>query len=207
MAASESTPRSEPLQAGWSEPLSASALSERLDEEIRRAERHGTKLSCLLLTIDNVEELVREHGSELPDQTLVYVAAALRRELRRFDRIGRPSEGELLIVLPGADGPLGEMVARRVLDRMRAIKVEAEGTRRPLQISMGLAAWRVDMTPADLLARAREATRARNGNGNGDPPPPLEPAAADDEDPGASANPPGTPPGGGTTAFERPAPS
>lgn len=174
MAASDSNPRSQPLRAGWSEPLSASALSERLDEEIRRAERHGTKLSCLLITIDNVEQLAREHGSELPGQTLAYVAAALRRELRRFDRIGRPSEGELLIVLPGADGPLGEIVARRVLDRMQAIKVEAEGVRQPLQISMGLAAWQADMTPADLLERTREATRARNGNGNGDPAPAVE---------------------------------
>ncbi|HXR28243.1 MAG TPA: diguanylate cyclase [Solirubrobacteraceae bacterium] len=169
MAARDPNPRAQPLPASGPEPLSESALLDRLEEEIGRAERHGTKLSCLLVVLDNVEELVREHGSELPGQTLAYVARALRRELRRFDRIGRPSAGELLIVLPGADGPLGEIVARRVLERLQTIKVEADGTRRPLQISLGLAAWRADMSPVDLLARARAAARRRNGD---DPAPP-----------------------------------
>ena len=57
---------------------------------------------------------------------------------------------ELLVVLPGADGPRGEIVARRVLERLRTIKIEADGMRRPLRVSVGLAAWR-----ADLMAQAR----------------------------------------------------
>jgi diguanylate cyclase (GGDEF)-like protein len=139
--------------------LSASALAERLEEEINRAGRHGTPLSCLLVTIGNLEELSREHGSELPEQTLAYVGNALWRQLRRFDRIGRPSENELLVVLPGADGPRGEIVARRVLDRLRTIKVEADGTRRPLRISVGLAAWRENLSGEDLLAHTRAAAQ------------------------------------------------
>jgi hypothetical protein len=51
------------------------------------------------------------------------------------------------------------MVARRVLDRMRSIKVEAEGMRRALRFSVGLAAWRKDLSADDLLAQARAATR------------------------------------------------
>src|SRR5580698_9490000 len=116
MAANDSHTLSQPTQGGV-EWLAPPALSERLAEEISRAERHGTHLSCLLVIIENLDEMAREHGGELREQTLGYVAGALRRELRRFDRIGRPSDRELLIVLPGADGPRGEMVARRVLDR------------------------------------------------------------------------------------------
>jgi diguanylate cyclase (GGDEF)-like protein len=171
MAARDSNPQAEPPPRGGGEPLSQAALEERLDEEIGRAGRYGTKLSCLLVVIDNAAEMVSEHGSELPTQTLAYVARALRSELRRFDRIGRPSLGELLIVLPGADGPLGEMVARRVLERMQTIKVESQGTRRPLQISLGLAAWEHDMSGEDLLARARAAAQRRNGD---DPPQTLD---------------------------------
>jgi diguanylate cyclase (GGDEF)-like protein len=163
MAASDNIPVHQRPQPGGSEPLSALALDERVAEEISRAERHGTHLSCLLVVIDNIEEMIREHGSDLHEETLAYVAGALRRELRRFDRIGRPSDGELLIVLPGADGPVGEIVARRVLDRVRTIKVEARGMRRALQISVGLAAWHEDMSWQDLLARTRAATTRRNG--------------------------------------------
>lgn len=167
MAASDRNPSSETLPPGGIEPLPAPALNERIDEEISRAERQGTKLSCLLLVIENLEEMAGEHGSDLPEETLAYIARALRRELRRFDRIGRPSESELLIVLPGADSPLGEIVARRILERVRTIKVEVSGTRSPLEVSVGLAAWRADMSASELLARTRAATRRRNGE---DPP-------------------------------------
>ena len=64
-------------------------MSERLQEEIGRAERFGTRLSCLLVVIDNLEQMARDHGGELREQAIDYVAGALRRELRRFDRVGR----------------------------------------------------------------------------------------------------------------------
>ncbi len=66
------------------------------------------------------------------------------------------------LILPGADGPRGEIVARRVLERLRTIKVEAEGARRPLRISVGLAAWHDDVGAEELLEQARLA--ARRGN-------------------------------------------
>jgi GGDEF domain-containing protein len=174
----------------------AAELDERLLEEIGRAERHGTQLSCLLVVVDNLEELAGEDqaseaateagmerrptpseagterrptpantaGEGLREQTMAYLAGALTAEIRRFDRVGMPSGRELLIVLPGADGPRGEMVARRVLDRLRAIKVEARGRREPLRISVGLVAWTANATPSTMLTRARAAAE-RSANG------------------------------------------
>ena len=186
MAASEHHESAQPHSAGQVACLSLSALQERLDEEIDRARRHETQLSCLLVRIDKLEDLSQigqpsEHGSELPAQTLAYVGGALRSELRSFDRIGRLSESELLIALPGADGPRAEAVGRRVLERLRTIKVEAEGTRRPLGISVGLAAWHGRLSGDDLLAQTRAALRVRNGEeastaaaqAAAGPPPPL----------------------------------
>jgi diguanylate cyclase (GGDEF)-like protein len=152
-----------PLPPGSIVCLSAEALQERLEEEINRAGRHGTPLSCLLVVIENLPELAKAHGNELSEQTLVYVGEALRRELRRFDRVGRPSERELVVLLPGADGPRGEIVARRALGRLRAIKVEVDGERQPLRISVGLAAWREDVGGEELLAQTRAAARREHG--------------------------------------------
>ena len=168
MAASNPNPRSNPLPPEQIVSLSAPALRARMEEEINRAGRHGTPLSFLLVVIDNLEELSRDHGSELPEQTLAYVAKALPRQLRRFDRIGMPSEGELLVVLPGADGPRGEIVARRVLDRMRTIKVEAEGARQPLRVSVGLAVWQEDLGSEEMLARTRAAAQRGSGEDAGE---------------------------------------
>src|SRR5271166_2154663 len=163
MAASDSTSSFTAVPAGAYDWPGASELDERLGEEIGRAERYGTNLSCLLVVVEDLDEMTGEHGGEMREQTLGYIAGALRRELRRFDRVGMPSERELLIVLPGADGPRGEMVARRVLDRLRAIKVEAKGHRRGLRISVGLAPWRTEATPTALLARARAAAARSAG--------------------------------------------
>jgi diguanylate cyclase (GGDEF)-like protein len=157
MAASDSTSSSNPMTPGAFEWPGAAELDERLREEIGRAERHGTHLSCLLVVVENLDAMIGEHGEELREQTLAYIAGALKRELRRFDRVGMPTDREVLIVLPGTDGPRGEIVARRVLDRLRAIKVEAKGERRALRISVGLAPWRADSTPESMLARARSA--------------------------------------------------
>jgi diguanylate cyclase (GGDEF)-like protein len=170
MAASDLYPGSNRLSPDEGGSVTPILLLERLEEEISRAERHGTELSCLLVVIENLGEMTREHGSELREQTLEYVAGALGRELRRFDRIGRAGSGErgaggdLMIILPGADGPRAEIVARRALDRMRTIKVEAHGERWPLHVSVGLAAWRADVSAETLMAQTRASMRSVNGS-------------------------------------------
>ncbi len=164
MAASEPTSISAAPSGGSSEWPGAAELRERLEEEISRAERYGTPLSLLLVIVENLDQIARDHGGELREQTLAYIAGALDRELRSFDRIAIPSRRELAILLPGADGPRGEMVARRVLDRLRAIKVEAAQRREALRISVGLASWRADGTAESMLERARSAS-ARTAGG------------------------------------------
>jgi diguanylate cyclase (GGDEF)-like protein len=185
MAASDThTQHTRPASPGASECLSAPALLARLEEEVNRAQRHATQLSCLLLSIDVLDGVSPAQGEELHEQTLAYVSDALGRELRRFDRIGRPSARELLIVLPGADGPRGEIVARRILDRLRTIKVEMRGSRRPLNVSMGLAAWSEDRSAEELLRRTRSAAHLGNGNGKQ-----LYPEPDDEAEPAPDAAP------------------
>lgn len=185
MAASDPNQRPDPLAPGRAY-LSASALHRKLQEEVNRATRHGTHLSCLLVAIDNLPELSREHGDELLEQTLAYIGQALTRSLRNFDRIGRPSGSELVVLLPGADGLRGEVVARRVLKRLETIKLETDGTRRPLRITVGLAAWQDDLSGEDLLAQSRAAAATAGGPANGQ----LDPA---EDNPADAARVPGAP--------------
>jgi PleD family two-component response regulator len=148
-----------------------------MDEEISRAERSGTALSCLLVAIGNAEELSYAHGEEFVGEALAFIAGVLAAELRPFDRIGQASAEELLLLLPGADGPRGEIVARRMLRRLRSVKVEADGARRALHILIGLATWTREESATDLLGQARAAVRrehlARSATGPAGPPPPV----------------------------------
>jgi diguanylate cyclase (GGDEF)-like protein len=193
MAASDPNQHSDHSPVAGGEPA-PSELCERLREEIARAERHGTQLSCLLVAFDNLEQMTREHGSELRAQTLEYVVQALRRELRCFDRVGVTNEGEMIVLLPGADSPRGEIVGRRALERLRTIKVEAGGTRMPLQVSMGLAAWRAELSAQAMVAQARAALRnleEAHGPASIIPPPAGGGADASGEHPGPAEGPHG----------------
>jgi diguanylate cyclase (GGDEF)-like protein len=154
------------------DPLTPAAISERLEEEVSRASRHRTPLSCLLLKLDEIDQLASAHGASMPVEALAYLAEALGRQLRCFDRVGHAAEGELLVLLPGADEQRGEIVARRTLSRLHSIKIETGGQRRPLRVSMGIAAWREGLSGEQLLSHTRLAAQhqgqsERRGNAFG----------------------------------------
>ncbi|MGH2913338.1 MAG: GGDEF domain-containing protein [Solirubrobacteraceae bacterium] len=144
------------------DPLSSTEIAARLEEEVSRAARHRTPLSCLIVSLDGVDELATAHGDSMPAQALAYLADAVGRQLRCFDRVGHASQGELLVLLPGTDEQRGEIVARRTLSRLHSIKIEAEGHRRPLRVSMGICAWREGLTGEQLLFHTRLAAQRHN---------------------------------------------
>ncbi len=160
MAASDSQDPTHPRAPR--DPLSSTEIAARLEEEVSRASRHHTPLSCLLVSLDEVDELSSTHGDTMPAQALAYLADAVSRQLRCFDRVGHASEGELLVLLPGADEQRGEIVARRTLSRLHAIKIEAEGHRRPLRVSMGISVWRDGLSGEQLLSHTRLAAQHHN---------------------------------------------
>ncbi len=161
MAANDSHNSTSP-QRGASDCISPAEMAVRLNEEVSRAGRHRTALSCLLVSLLEVERLASTHGQELPAQALDYLGAALGRQLRRFDRVGYWEDGELLVVLPGADERRGEIVARRALGRLHAVKIEVKGERQPLRISVGVAGWREGLSADQLLAQTRLAAQRRD---------------------------------------------
>jgi diguanylate cyclase len=138
--------------------LSRSALADRLEEEINRATRHSTAFCCLLLALDDLESIERAHGKDISEDLLSYTSATLCSEFRRFDRLGDVGQGKFMVLLPGADALRSEIVARRVLSRLRAIKIEVDERRQPMRVSISLLAWQVGQTAEDLISQARAAT-------------------------------------------------
>lgn len=148
--------------------LSAQETIDRLYEEVERSRRTGAALSCLLVSLEDEDELAREHGPQLPAHALAYMGDALTRQLRRYDRVGRIGEGELLVLLPGADERRAEIVARRSLGRLNAVKLELDGRRRTIGVAVGIAAWESGTSPEQLLQRTRLAAGRPSGRGDED---------------------------------------
>jgi GGDEF domain-containing protein len=65
------------------------AMRRQLQEEVSRAARAGSKLSCMLIDLDDFKRVNDRHGHAAGDAVLRGVAQMLMGEFRAFDRVAR----------------------------------------------------------------------------------------------------------------------
>ena len=75
-------------------------LQERLEEEISRSRRYGTKLSCILFDLDYFKAVNDIYGYEWGDILLKNIANKLDAMVRKEDILTRYGDEEFLLVLP-----------------------------------------------------------------------------------------------------------
>jgi diguanylate cyclase (GGDEF)-like protein len=125
--------------------LNHGALHLRVREEISRARRNATPLSCLLLDLDDFKAVNDELGHLAGDGVLRKVAAALRSQLRDHDVVARYGGDEFVVLLPGADADGSRIVADRIANAS------------PVPCSIGLAQWEEPLSADELLGRSDRA--------------------------------------------------
>jgi diguanylate cyclase (GGDEF)-like protein len=125
------------------------AMRRRLDEEIARAMRAGSPLSCLLIDLDDFKLVNDRYGHPAGDAMLRDVVHALVGEFREFDRVARYGGDEFVVILPNADLRSAAAAAMRALDRLIGISSREDGA--GISASIGVAQWRAPMTTDDLL--------------------------------------------------------
>jgi diguanylate cyclase (GGDEF)-like protein len=141
------------------------AMRRRLDEEIVRAARSGSPLSCLLIDLDNFKLVNDRHGHQAGDATLRGVVQALVGEFRAFDRVARYGGDEFVVILPNADLQSATAAATRALERLRALPSLQGETGVPA--SIGAAQWHPPMTTDELLAACDAALLRSKRQGKG----------------------------------------
>jgi diguanylate cyclase (GGDEF)-like protein len=128
--------------------------------EIERAKRSGTKLSMLLIDLDDFKRVNDKHGHKRGDRALMLVADLIKKNLRKIDLPFRWGGEELAILLPGTT----EVEAIHTAERLRAV-VEAatgpddrKGNAISITVSIGAAVYPDHASTADgLLEKADEA--------------------------------------------------
>ncbi len=89
-------------------------VSDEVDRELSRTQRHGHPLSVLLVDVDNMKGINDDYGHETGDAVLRNVATALTGCLRPSDRIGRWGDDEFLVLLPETDHTGAVRAAERI---------------------------------------------------------------------------------------------
>ncbi len=93
---------------------------QRVEEAVRRSQRSGTSLTCMMIGIDHPGAIRDEHGSVLYDYMLVQVAQRLQVALRHRDILLRYGDEAFVLLTDAESGararPHAERLMRSVCD-------------------------------------------------------------------------------------------
>jgi diguanylate cyclase (GGDEF)-like protein len=128
-------------------------IEQRLEDEIKRSERHGRALSVILFDLDEFKQVNDTYGHGAGDALLKAFADRLSKATRGSDASARYGGDEFLVVLPECKP---ENV-QHVLKRLEGIRVEVEAHSLPIALSAGWAELLSGESAKDLLARADAA--------------------------------------------------
>jgi diguanylate cyclase (GGDEF)-like protein len=131
-------------------------IEQRLEDEIKRSQRHGRALSVILFDLDEFKQVNDTYGHGAGDALLKAFADRLSRATRGSDASARYGGDEFLVVLPECKP---ENV-QHVLKRLEGIRVELEGRNLSLALSAGWAELISGESAKELLARADTALYA-----------------------------------------------
>ncbi len=146
------------------------AFRARLEDEVKRAQRYGTPLTCVMADMDHLKPLNDELGHAAGDRAIAAVADVVRTELRETDFAARYGGDEFVVLLPHTTALDGRVFAERVCDRLRQTSLQVAGKRVPLAASFGVAelgAAAAEDAAEEMVQRADEALYAAKRAGRG----------------------------------------
>lgn len=97
---------------------------EVLTEQAEAASRKNTPLSLIMLDIDYFKQYNDTFGHLVGDRILNSLCAAVQRNIKHTDAIGRWGGEEFIISLPGANGAQAHQIAMRIGETLRTLRVE-----------------------------------------------------------------------------------
>ena len=147
------------------------ALSERIENEFKRAVRHQHALSLLFIDIDHFKRYNDNYGHLQGDHCLISVAQLLKQHFARAsDFVARFGGEEFVILMPETDEQAALGAANRIREVVEAtpFKINAAGETIKKTISIGVAnLHRENDSGEAMLKRADEALYlAKNGGRN-----------------------------------------
>lgn len=113
----------------------------RLEEEMKRAERHHTPLSVAMLDLDDFKQYNDHFGHQFGDEVLRLVSKTFQANVRQYDSLGRYGGDEFLLVQPETDEREAAAMVSRLQEKTRDGRFLGEGRELEVTFSAGLCSW------------------------------------------------------------------
>ncbi|MDO9140029.1 MAG: diguanylate cyclase, partial [Methylobacter sp.] len=95
----------------------------RAEIELKRAQRHGTRLAILVIDIDHFKQINDSQGHATGDCAIIAFAQASLKELRDIDLLGRLGGDEFAVLLPDTSLEGAIVVAERIRCAVEALRI------------------------------------------------------------------------------------
>jgi diguanylate cyclase (GGDEF)-like protein len=118
---------------------------DRLQQEVKRAQRYGTPVSLLLFDLDHFKKINDTFGHQAGDAVLVGVANTVKPRLRETDLFARYGGEEFCLIATAMHQADAVVLAELLRERIAAAEYEYGSRRITVTVSMGVGAWRPEM--------------------------------------------------------------
>ncbi|MDP2809013.1 MAG: diguanylate cyclase [Rhodocyclaceae bacterium] len=149
--------------------LTRIALLRQTEQALSFVHRHGGPVSAVLIGFDGIDELAAAEGDPVAEMLVAQFSRLLAGTVRREDLLGRWTERELAIALPGIDEVQARAFAGRLRLAMARADIRHQG--RPLKatVSIGVSSSPMDTAAgAEALMTVAEARMVKARNEGGD---------------------------------------
>jgi diguanylate cyclase (GGDEF)-like protein len=126
------------------------SFHERLQRELAAAEQKGTSVALCLVDLDDLKTINDRFGHPIGDSVLSHLGSRLRQGGESF-RLGGD---EFAVLLPDHDERQATAVARSIVERIAALKIDGVG---PVTVSAGVATFPTQGAGRDELIRLADS--------------------------------------------------
>ncbi|WP_407330487.1 diguanylate cyclase [Enterovibrio sp. 27052020O] len=103
--------------------------------DIENTRTRSRPYSVLLMDLDRFKRINDRYGHFAGDMVLQAFTKAVQETLRKSDIFGRYGGEEFILFLPQCSAENAQLVATRIMDNVRELKIEVEGLSEPIQLT------------------------------------------------------------------------
>jgi two-component system cell cycle response regulator len=132
-------------------------INERLEMEIKSADRYNYNFCCLMCDLDHFKEINDNHGHQFGDFVLRNFSNILRKNCRETDLIGRYGGEEFIILARNTDQEQAMKLAEKVRTKIEEYDFNDGNISTKITVSIGLSSTKGDVNEVALVKNADSA--------------------------------------------------
>ena len=124
---------------------------DRLSEEVKRTQRHGSTLALLFIDLDRFKEVNDIHGHDVGDCLLIQAAERIQSSVRASDTVSRQGGDEFIVILPDIQNShAAGRIAQTIINKLSS-PFDLDGHQAYISASIGIAFYPEDSQVIELL--------------------------------------------------------